>query len=890
MSEARTLPPDERLRFVREACADDSEMYARAMSRMPWSEDASRDELFDPGGQEDRPEPAAGQSIGPYRLIRSLGQGGMGHVFLAERADQQFRQHVAIKIVRSGVLSRQIQSRLRQERQILASLDHPNIARLYDGGATEDGAPYIVMEYIDGEPLDVYCDSRRLSVKDRLKLFVTVCAAVHRAHQSLIVHRDLKPSNILVTKEGVPKLLDFGIAKMLDERAAMHTLAVTQIDVRVMTPDHASPEQIRGEPITTASDTYVLGVLLYELLCGRKPFAVHGARLAELEHAICETTPSSLSSVIATGIAGAPARTAEIAAARGVSPGRLRRELRGDLDNIVAMAMRKEPDRRYASVAQFAADIENYMNGLPIRARPDAWTYRTTKFVKRHAALVAVSAASILLLLVFAVTTYVQAQRIAFERDAAEEQRSRAESERERAEAVSAFLIDSFRLADPSQSRGDAITAREILDGGARRISRELRRQPDLQAALLDTIGSVYLSLGLPTQAQPLVEQGLAIRRALNEHGVEVARSLYSLSLVHEKRGDLDAAEMVARDSLDMARRLTGENSLQTSDCLCRLAYVARQRGALGEAEQLFNQCLNVRIALLGERHEKISVPLDNIALIAQERGDYVRAEKLLLQALAIDRRTRGEDHPQYLAHLFHLALLAEDKGDLAQANKLYTDAVQLYRRVLGPEHPETIDVMSAMGYFLMQADRLSEAEQMLTDVLTLNTRLRGAEHAYVGNDLENLGRLALRRGQAVQAEERFNEALAIYRRTLPVGHGLTAATWTMLGRARLAQNRAADAEAAFDEALDAWRVEYGEQNLGYLLAEALRGRAWMLQGRFADAERVFTRTYPMIAASKRKAEMEVAAEIRQWINEVYHELDRPEDATKYFARVDAAK
>ena len=372
-----------------------------------------------------------------------------------------------------------------------------------------------------------------LSVEQRLRLFQVVCSAVHRAHQNLIVHRDLKPSNILVARDGTPKLLDFGIAKMLDDRQMMHTMAVTQLDYRVLTPDHASPEQIRGDHITTASDTYVLGVVLYELLCGCKPFTLQGNRLGDLERAICEETPPPPSMVVQ-----AREDSAGIARQRGTSPARLRRELAGDLDNIVLMAMRKEAERRYSSVEQFAADMQRHLDGMPVLARADAWSYRAGKFLARHSLAVGLAAAFLAVLVGFSITTYVQSQRIAQERDVAQAERARAQTAQRRAEAVKDFLIDSFRLADPSHARGKEITAREILDTGRPRIGKELRTQPDLQATLLDTIGSVYLSLDLPGDAQPLIEQGLAVRRKLfGERHLDVASSLYSLNRVLREEG-----------------------------------------------------------------------------------------------------------------------------------------------------------------------------------------------------------------------------------------------------------------------------------------------------------------------------------------------------------------
>ena len=327
--------------------------------------------------------------IGPYRLLRTLGAGGMGEVFLAERADAQFEQRVAIKVVTGGNFSRSVQSRLKIERQILAQLDHPNIAHLLDGGSLPDGTAYLVMEYVDGLPIDAYCDANRLDVVARLRLFQTVCAAVHYAHRNLVVHRDLKPSNILVNAAGVPKLLDFGIAKLLDDRQAVHnTVAMTHADLRIMTPDHASPEQVRGLPITTSSDVYVLGVLLYRLLTGVGPFVIASSRLTDIERAMCEKDPPLPSQVVV----GEAAQSAAGAAARGTTAGRLRRVLQGDLDNIVLMAMRREPERRYGSSQQMASDIQRYLDGKPVIARRDTIGYRSAKFARRHWLPVAVGA------------------------------------------------------------------------------------------------------------------------------------------------------------------------------------------------------------------------------------------------------------------------------------------------------------------------------------------------------------------------------------------------------------------------------------------------------------------------------------------------------------------
>ena len=881
LDEAQTLPPHERLRFIREACATDSDLYASAMheleSRQQWFGD---DGAVTPESPEDAALDLTGERIGPYRIVRSLGRGGMGEVFLAERADEQFQQQVAIKLVRRGLLSRHVQGRLKLERQILATLDHPNIARLFDGGTTTDGTPYIVMEYVDGEPIDIYCDSRCLSIEQRLRLFQIVCSAVHRAHQNLVVHRDLKPSNILVARDGTPKLLDFGIAKMLDDRQMMHTMAVTQADYRVLTPDHASPEQIRGDPITTASDTYVLGVVLYELLCGCKPFALKGNRLGDLERAICEETPPLPSIVVQ-----AREDAAGIARQRGTSPARLRRELSGDLDNMVLMAMRKEPERRYSSVEQFAADIGRYLQGMPVLARSDAWGYRASKFLARHSLAVGLAAAFLAVLVGFSVTTYLQAQRIAQERDVAQAERARAQTALERTEAVKDFLIDAFQLADPSHARGKEITAREILDQGAARITKELGAQPDLQATLLDTIGSVYLSLDLPADAQPLIEQGLAVRRKLyGEKHVDVASSLYSLNRVYEKKGDLKTAESLAVDSLAINSLLTGPESLATAGSLCRLGIIQQGRGDFVHAEQHLNECMRIRIARLGPNDESITIPLDNLARIAQDRRDLDAAEHLYRAAIDIDERNKRLDHPQYIRHLHNLATALHGKGDLDGAEPLYRRALGLYRQVLGPAHSETVAAACNLGRLLMDRGRFDEAQQAYDAALAVTRKAHTAPHVDVGYVLSESGRLALERKHYGEAERRYREALQIYRATLPPGHGYTAAAMTMLGRTLLELNKAKEAEDTLQRAADEWSKEYGKASPWYALARAFLGRAWAMQGRFAEAEPVLLEAYPVLVRAR--LDDRLTASVRLWIEDLYRATNRPQQAQAYFKQV----
>ncbi|HEX6185320.1 MAG TPA: serine/threonine-protein kinase, partial [Pyrinomonadaceae bacterium] len=561
-----------------------------------------------------------GRRVGAYRVTGVIGQGGMAEVYRAVRDDDQFRKEVAVKVVRRGMVSEFTLARFRHERQILASLEHPNIARLLDGGATEDGLPYFVMECVEGRPITEYCEAGGLSTRRRLKLFRRVCAAVSYAHRNLIVHRDLKPSNVLVTGDGVPKLLDFGIAKLLapESSPTAVTVARTMTAVRLMTPEYASPEQVRGETVTTAADVYSLGALLFELLTGERAHKLADRSLAEIERVICETEAERPSAVVSR---------------RAGVPFRLRRELAGDLDNIVLTALRKEPDRRYRSAEQLSEDVRRYLEGRPVTARQDTLGYRAGKFVRRHKASVAAAVAVFVLLVGFAAAMSVQAARIARERD--------------RANAVTGFLVELFEVSDPGEARGNAITARELLDRGAVKIKDELRDQPEGQAALMDTMGSVYRKLGLYDSALPLAEEALRIRRQVHdERHADVAASLYNLATVHHAKGDYKAAEPLYREALAARRALFGAEHAETAASLNGLGLFLKDKGEYAEAEALLREALAARRSLFGGEHASVAETLNELGVLLKNRGDFRTAETLYREALAMRRRTLGDDHP----------------------------------------------------------------------------------------------------------------------------------------------------------------------------------------------------------------------------------------------------
>lgn len=792
-----------------------------------------------------------GDRIGPYRVLRTLGSGGMGEVYLAERADAQFELQVAIKVVHGGALAVAMHSRLKLERQILAQLDHPNIAHLLDGGALPDGSAYLVMEYIDGVAIDAFCDTNRLDVAGRLKLFQTVCAAVHYAHQNLIVHRDLKPSNILVTATGVPKLLDFGIAKLLDDRqAARHALAVTQADIRIMTPDHASPEQVRGQAITTSSDVYVLGVLLYKLLCGTSPFFISSTRLSEIERAICETHPVAPSQAVTSDEAAdsTPIAQAPIAQARGTTAKRLRRALSGDLDNIVLMAMRKEPERRYGSAQQLAGDIQRYLDGMPVIARGDTLSYRATKFVRRHWLPVAAGVSAAFMILAFAMTTYFQSRHISAERDRAAQQSERAEHERARAEEVSTFLVNLFKLSDPEENRGNQVTARELLDSGSKRLQASLQDQPATKAALLSTVGAVYDSLGQYQDALPLLDEALQLQS--QEHDDSRIETLLELGRARIGAGELSRAEAPLQEALRLAQSDAGSTSIETGRALWTLGVLRHQQGKFGDAKNLYVRSLAL-LETANAPQTDVAGVLGELAKVYSREQQWQLAKQAYERALEIDRRILGDDHPRVAFRMQNLAIVAQNMGDLKQAEDLYRDALQREEHSYGERLPETAITKGNYGLLLQREGRLVEAEPLLRDAVSIRLALYGPSHYLVGYARVSLAMLLHDKGDLAGAENQFREALAIYDNSLPANHQYRAALLMHFARLLVDRNKSAEALAKGEESIKIWTATSPAGNPQTALAHAIHAYALEHLGRLPQAAAEIDAAVPVLAKAR---------------------------------------
>jgi len=776
--DALDRPGEEREAYVHRECGDDAELAAEILNLLG-ANDRDSDALthiVDEAGADWSAGSVAGKRVGPYRLVDVIGEGGMGQVFLAERADEEFEQRVAIKMANWLRVNPDILARFQLERQILAGLEHPNIARLLDGGRTGEGVPYLVMEYVDGESILNYAEARALPVDERLDLFLAICDAVQYAHGKLVVHRDLKPSNVLVTDEGAPKLLDFGIAKLLDPGSAGE--AVTRAEVRIMTPEYASPEQLSGQPVTTATDVYGLGLLLYQLLTGTLPFDLGSRTSPEIRDIVCQTSPTL------------PSLAADIAGQGGLAS-----RLRGDLDNIILMALRKDPERRYATVKELADDVRHYRANEPVRARGDSWAYRSGKFLRRHHAAVA---ATVLVAAAVATQTAFYTQRLAAERDV-------ALHERQVAESTTDFLVDLFDVSDPANSSGEDVTARAVLDAGAKRIRDELKDDDEIRGRMLQTIGRVYERLGHYDEARELMEEAVELNRAVLEPtDARFIDGMNELSWLHYRAENWDAARAVAEEALALQRSAAGGDTPEMArtlnmmgtvvyyqdDMQGSLVYYDRALATLAgpewrddplrattlnhlgivydmlsrydEAEAAYQESLDIRLRTLGEEHPRIAIAYVNLATHYHNTNQPEKARDPAEKALAIDRATKGEDHVDVAFDLGMLAGIERSTGNYDKALALQLEATDIWKQSAGPTHSRYGRALDQLAETYRLLGRLDEAAASGRESLEILESAYGPAHTLTSDPLYTLGKIYLAQSQYADARAHLERSLAI--------------------------------------------------------------------------------------------------------------------------------
>jgi len=736
------------------------------------------------------------ERIGPYRILQVLGEGGMGVIFEAEQSEP-VRRRVALKLIKLGMDTKQVVARFEAERQALAVMEHPNIAKVLDAGATESGRPYFVMELVRGIPLTEYCETHKLSTRERLQLFLSVCRAIQHAHQKGVIHRDLKPSNVLVMEQDArptPKVIDFGIAKAISQRLTERTL-VTQLGQAIGTPAYMSPEQAdaSGLDVDTRTDIYSLGVMLYELLVDRLPIdpvevgvPVFIARLVARE--TDPLTPSARFGSLAE-------QAKAIAKARHSDAAALRRELKGDLDWIVMKAMEKDRSRRYETANGLAMDIERYLNSEPVVARPPSASYRIGKFVKRHRVPVAAAALLVVGLIAgMAVTAAALMRATRAERFAAQEA--------EAANQVVNFLVGLFKVSNPSESLGNTITAREILDKGAERIATDLDDQPVVQARLMETMGLVYLDLGLYETSRPLLEQAVALREAE-----------------------------------------FGSDSPELASALGRLAELNREEGMYAEAESLYVRALAIR-----ERHaaqvgdSALAATLSGVGALYWSQARYDEAEPVLERARRLYEEVLGSENPSVANILSSLAVVHWARGEYAEAQPLLERSLQIRERTLGPDHPETAGTLNNLGALHWMLKEYDEAEQYYLRTKAIYERTMGLEHPLTAAAYNNLGETYWALKRYGESNAYFQRALTIKRRSLAPDHPSLAITLNGLANLRRDEEKWTEAEALYKSALEIRERVFGSES-GQVV-ETLGDYAALLraQGRDGEAERLEAR------------------------------------------------
>ena len=811
--------------------------------------------------------------VAHYDIIDCIGSGGMATVYRARRIDTDFEQTVALKLIAPNRQSPLWRQRFLQERQILATLQHPNIATLLDGGFTEDEQPYIAMEFVDGQPLTEYCDTHQLGIAERLRLLLAVCEAIRYAHSNLIVHRDLKPGNILVDGNGAPKLLDFGIAKILTDDGAEQT----QTLLRVLTPDYAAPEQFTGEPVTTAVDIYALGGLLYELLVGRRPYADVTGSALDIEREIREHGAPSFAQALAMQSAD---ERAEVASRRGLSARRLRSAVLGDLENIALTALRKEPERRYASAEAFAADIRRYLDGLPVAARPDTLGYRLGKFALRHRVGVPLAVVAIAALVGTSAVALQQARE-------AEKAAFVARLEAARANETRDFVTNLFEFASPDKSLGEQLTARQLLDLGAARIDEELAGQPALQADIALLLANTYHQLGLYDRAHELAQRSssaarasddvarvfnaeLARARALRQRGalddaatvLATAEALLNAAMVAERgalmveygelrreQADFETARMSFREALALAQSRLAP-ATEIANVLYRQGTLEFSAGDSAKGLELLREAAE---ALASSQQTNTTVYASirhDVGVMLIQRGDLAEAREVLEDVRITRLRLLGAEHPDVAGTLKEIAGIARQQGAHDEAERLYLDALAINEAMLGTEHPETANTLNSLAVLYRGLGDDERALAFGQRALDGATKVYGPNHPTVGLMTVNVGSMQRMLGHFDAALANTHRGLSILTGVLGEEHHLVGVAYNAVAGVQHDQRDYAAAAANYEKAVTIFEATAGDNHPH--LVSILSGLATLLvdTNRLGEAKPLYERAATIAAAA----------------------------------------
>ena len=850
--QALDLPADQRESFLREACGGNRRLLEEVLALVDGAEQADPflrqggavaegllDEVKAPGWI------APGSEVGRFRVLEEIGRGGMGVVYLAERSDGQFHQKVALKVMAGGS-DRQAVERFTRERQILADVEHPNIARLLDGGITEGGHPFLVMEHVEGRAITRHCDG--LSLERRLELLIDVCAAVQAAHQQLVVHQDLKPSNILVTEDGKVKLLDFGVAKLISEERA----SATATRDRFLTPQYASPEQVRGESITVASDVYQLGLIAYELITGRKPYNLSRASAATAERKICEEIPTRPSSVVTQTHKSSGLRT--------------RLKVTGDLDTIVLKALHKEPGRRYSTVEQLRDDLQRFLDRRPILARPYTVSYRLKKFVGRHALASAIAAMA---LLAIVTQTVAFTSRLARERDETRKQALRAEAKSQETEEVVDFLVNLFSASNPFQVRPDDLnpTARELLERGVAELETAFPEQPLIRARLLQTTGEIYYRMERFEESEDLLSRALEIREnAPGDHPVAVADSLSALGDLYVEASRHEEAESLLRRALEAKIAIYGPEHKKVAIAYLQLANLLHRRGRYKEVEELLLHAKDLLITLGETESDQYAWVQGRLGQAALEKGAFDEARKLFEEALELRKKAMGADHPWVGEATSNLARSYVLRGEHEEAIPIFQEALRIFEARLGKNSLKASAVLQNLALCYHGLKDFKKAQELTEEALVVVEALKGPRSTNALRIRYNLACLRLDGGDARGSERDLRELQALQQELLQPTHRQHAYTLLTLGQALTAQGRDEEAEELFRGSAERLEELFGPESL--VLSHPLldlaklyhrRGRLDLAEPLFLRALEIRRAAMPPEAGERKAAEEDYA-------------------------------
>jgi non-specific serine/threonine protein kinase/serine/threonine-protein kinase len=801
-----------------------------------------------------------------------LGAGGMGEVWRAEQTEPIHRT-VALKLIKAGMDTRAVVARFDSERQALALMEHPNIAKVFEAGATPEGRSYFVMEYVHGFPITDYCDRHRLTIKERLGLFMQVCDGVQHAHQKAIIHRDLKPSNVLVEEvddKPVPKIIDFGLAKAMGQQLTELTL-FTEAGAMLGTPDYMSPEQAdRNEGnIDTRTDVYSLGVILYELLVGELPIGSRELRAAGIEamlQKICEQEPLRPSTKLKS--LGPSAK--DSAERRKEAPESLERHLRGDLDWITIKALEKDRSRRYGSASDLAGDLQRYLHDQPVSAGPPSASYRAHKFIRRHRFGVGVAAAAVVVLIGFATTMALQARRIARERD--------------RANRIADFMTQMFRVSDPSEALGNSITARTILDTASNEIRAGLTKDPEVQSELMFTMARTYASLGLYATAHNLSSAALeSRRRRLGPDDRKTLESLAQLAWLLDREGNDAEAEKLIDQAIARSRQVLGPDDPVTLEAMDRREVILQKMARFEEAEKFGRELVERTSSRLGPEDPQTLRAMVSLADALSFQGRNAEAEGIYRNALAIEQRVLGPEHPQTLGTMHNLANRIQEQGRYAEAEGLYRETLAIEQRVLGPEHPDTADTMTAMANTLYYQGHSADAEKWYRSALAIEQKALGPDNPSMTRPLEGLANALSANGDYAQAEKIDRQILEIRTRKLGPEHTDTLLSKYNIGDILYQEGNLPEAEKFIREAFDAQSRVLGPANADTLASKAELARILIRKGKYREAEEMARQAFEAQVRTLGPLHLDTLNSL-QFLGTAMVYNHRYEDAKKLFA------